>query len=96
MSSANYAFYLGATNDNVDTLIGADYTRVPGVKLFLGSSTGNMLVDSDSALARMFSEVPAVIAVHAEDEGRIRANREAALAVFGDEPVPGRHASGDP
>lgn len=88
VSSANYAFYLGATNDNVDTLIGADYTRVPGVKLFLGSSTGNMLVDSDSALARLFSEVPAVIAVHAEDEGRIRVNREAALAVFGDEPVP--------
>lgn len=88
VSAANYAFYLGATNDNVDLLVGADYTRVPGVKLFLGSSTGNMLVDSGSALDRIFAEVPAVIAVHAEDENRIRANRESALSVFGGEPVP--------
>ncbi|MDE6489747.1 MAG: dihydroorotase [Muribaculaceae bacterium] len=88
VSAANYAFYLGATNDNVDMLVGADYTRVPGVKLFLGSSTGNMLVDSGDALTRIFSEVPAVIAVHAEDENRIRANRQSALEVFGNDPVP--------
>ena len=88
VSCANYAFYIGATNDNIDQLLAADYTQVPGVKLFMGSSTGNMLVDSDSALRRVFAEVPAIVAVHAEDEARIRANREMAQEIFGDEPVP--------
>lgn len=88
VSRANYAFYIGATNDNVDELLAADYSRVPGVKLFMGSSTGNMLVDSDSVLHRVFSEVPALIAVHAEDEDRIRSNRQTAEEIFGDDPVP--------
>ncbi len=65
VSYANYGFFIGATNDNLTELLGADYSRVAGVKLFLGSSTGNMLVDSDSTLARLFAEVPALIAVHA-------------------------------
>ncbi len=51
VSAANYAFFIGATNDNLDQLMKADPTRVPGVKLFLGSSTGNMLVDDDSAIS---------------------------------------------
>lgn len=80
VSMANYAFFLGATNDNMDTLLAADYSRIPGVKLFMGSSTGNMLVDSDTTLDRLFAAVPAVIAVHAEDEATIRANRERLLA----------------
>lgn len=89
VSSANYAFYIGATNDNIDSeLIRADYTRVPGVKLFLGSSTGNLLVDDDSALARLFSEVKALIAVHAEDNARIAMNVAIAREAFGNEPVP--------
>lgn len=74
-SLANYSFFIGATNDNLDTLLAADYTRVPGVKLFMGSSTGNMLVDSESMLDRLFASLPALIMVHAEDEGIIRANR---------------------
>ena len=89
VSRANYAFYIGATNDNVDdVLLRADYTQVPGVKLFLGSSTGNMLVDSDSTLHRIFAEVPALIAVHAEDNNRIAAHTAMARQVFGNEPVP--------
>lgn len=88
VSRANYAFYIGATNDNISELLKADYGRVPGVKLFMGSSTGNMLVDSDSALHRIFSEVPALIAVHAEDEARIRSSRQMAEEIFGNEPVP--------
>jgi dihydroorotase len=91
VSHANYAFYIGATNDNIDSvLLRADYHQVPGVKLFLGSSTGNMLVDSDSTLHRIFAEVPALIAVHAEDNARIATHTAMAREVFGatGEPVP--------
>lgn len=89
VSYANYAFYIGATNDNIDTaLLKADYSRVPGVKLFLGSSTGNLLVDSSAALQRLFAEVDALIAVHTEDNARIAANAALAREVFGEGNVP--------
>ncbi len=84
-SWANYAFYLGATNDNVSELQKADYRRVCGVKLFMGSSTGNMLVDDERALNELFETVPALIAVHAESESRIQANRDRFLLQFGKE-----------
>lgn len=74
-SLANHAFFLGATDTNLDTLRNADYTRIPGVKLFMGSSTGGMLVDGEEMQRRIFAEVPSLIAVHAEDESIIRANR---------------------
>ncbi|MDE5726011.1 MAG: amidohydrolase family protein [Duncaniella sp.] len=76
VSEANYGFFIGATNSNLDELLAADYTRLAGVKLFLGSSTGNMLVDNASTLDKLFSSAPALIAVHAEDEAIIRAARE--------------------
>lgn len=76
VSEANYAFFIGATDSNLDELLGADYSRIPGIKLFLGSSTGNMLVDNESVLDRLFAEAPAIIAVHAEDEAVNRAARE--------------------
>lgn len=84
-SVANYAFFIGATNDNIDELLDADYSRVAGVKLFMGSSTGNMLVDRQSALDKLFSRVKARIVVHAEDEATVRANAEAIRAEYGDE-----------
>lgn len=85
-SMANYSFYIGATATNTDMLIhDIDYTRVPGVKLFLGSSTGGMLVDDAAVLRRIFSEVPALIAVHSEDETMIRQNMERAKARYGEE-----------
>lgn len=87
-SAANYAFWIGATDSNLSELMAADYSQVPGVKLFLGSSTGNMLVDSDEALDALFSNVRATIAVHAEDNARIAAHTEIARDTFGDEPVP--------
>lgn len=88
-SHANYAFYIGATNSNLDSEIKrADFRRIPGVKLFLGSSTGNLLVDSQASLERLFAEVKVPIAVHAEDNSRINANAKTAREVFGDEPVP--------
>lgn len=84
-SAANYAFYLGATNDNADELRKADYNKICGVKVFMGSSTGNMLVDNKETLKRIFSEVPAIIAVHAEKEEIIRRNREYYTARFGED-----------
>ena len=84
VSLANYAFFIGATNANIDTLLNCDYSRVPGVKLFLGASTGNMLVDNDTALNRIFAEVPALIAIHSEDEAIIRRNRDELQAQMGD------------
>lgn len=88
-SYANYAFYIGATNSNLDSEIKhADFTKIPGIKLFLGSSTGNLLVDSKESLERLFSEVKVPIAVHAEDNTRIKANAEIAREAFGSDPVP--------
>ncbi|MDE5608003.1 MAG: amidohydrolase family protein [Muribaculaceae bacterium] len=77
VSMANYAFFIAATNDNLPVLLSLDYTRIPGIKLFLGSSTGNMLVDNATTLERLFAAAPALIAVHAEDEDTIaRCRRE--------------------
>ncbi len=84
VSLANYSFYIGATNDNIGTLLTCDYSRIPGVKLFLGASTGNMLVDNDKTLNRIFAEVPALIAIHSEDEAIIRRNRESIKERYGD------------
>lgn len=84
VSVANYSFFIGATNENIDTLLSCDYSKVPGVKLFLGASTGNMLVDNSEALNRIFSEVPSLIAIHSEDEEVIRRNREAMAARYGE------------
>ena len=85
VSVANYSFYIGATNDNIDTLLACDYSKVPGVKLFLGASTGNMLVDNNEALNRIFAEVPTLIAIHSEDEDIIRRNKEEMIARYGED-----------
>ena len=84
-SVANYAFFIGATNDNLDELLAADYSRIAGVKLFMGSSTGNMLVDNQSALEALFRRVKARIVVHAEDEATVKANAAAIRAEYGDD-----------
>ena len=73
-SAANYSFYLGATNDNIDEIRKVDPKKVCGIKLFMGSSTGNMLVNDDTALVRLFNEAPCLIAAHCEDEQIIHAN----------------------
>ncbi|MGN0214500.1 MAG: dihydroorotase [Muribaculaceae bacterium] len=84
-SHVNYSFYMGATNDNIDEVKRVDYSKVCGVKAFLGSSTGNMLIDNKSSLERLFSEVGAIIAIHSEDEAIIRANVERYRAEYGDD-----------
>ena len=73
-SLANYSFYLGATNDNLAEVVKTDPKRVCGIKLFMGSSTGNMLVDKNEVLVRLFRESPCLIAAHCEDEATIHAN----------------------
>ncbi len=82
--AANYAFYLGATADNLGSLAEADYSRVAAVKLFLGSSTGNMLLNDPAALRRLFETVPALVAVHAESEELIARGRREAAERFGE------------
>ncbi|MGI6719205.1 MAG: dihydroorotase [Bacteroidales bacterium] len=73
-SFANYAFYLGATNNNIEELDKADYSKIPGIKVFLGASTGDLLVDDDQALEDIFFKIPKLIAVHSEDQKIIEAN----------------------
>ena len=73
---ANYSFLFGGTNDNLEELKRLDRNACSGVKLFLGSSTGNMLVDDEAVLERIFSSTEMVISAHCEDEGTIRANLE--------------------
>lgn len=70
----NYGFYIGATPDNVDELKKA--TRTPGIKIFIGSSTGNLLVDEQAALEKIFAETSLTICAHCEDEATVRANAE--------------------
>ena len=74
MSVANYSFFFGGTNDNMDEIRKLDRSRVPGLKLFLGSSTGNMLVDKKDSLERIFGEAGMLIAIHAEKEEVIKRN----------------------
>ena len=75
-SVANYAFYLGATNNNIGEIVSADTSKVCGIKLFMGSSTGNMLVNQTDMLERVFAESPCIIVAHCEDEQIIKANIE--------------------
>jgi len=84
-SWANYAFNLGATNSNIDEIKKADPSRIPGVKVFMGSSTGNMLVDQDKALDRIFAESPLMIITHCEDENIITFNQEQYHDRYGDD-----------
>ncbi|MEM9075877.1 MAG: dihydroorotase [Bacteroidota bacterium] len=82
---ANYSFLFGGTNDNLEELKRLDKSACSGVKLFLGSSTGNMLVDDEEVLERIFSNTEMVISAHCEDEGTIRANLEKYKGQYGDD-----------
>ena len=84
-SLANYSFFMGASNDNLDEVLRTDPRSVCGVKIFMGSSTGNMLVDNPRTLENLFSQVPLLIATHCEDEATVRANAEAYRQRYGDD-----------
>ncbi len=83
-SLANYSFFMGASNDNLEEVLKTDPHRVCGVKVFMGSSTGNMLVDNEKTLEGLFSKVPMIIATHCEDEATIRKNTEIYRAKYGE------------
>jgi dihydroorotase len=83
-SLANYSFFMGTTNDNLDEVLRTDPRRVCGVKVFMGSSTGNMLVDDARTLERIFAESPALIATHCEDEMTVRDNLARFKAAHGE------------
>lgn len=83
-SIANYSFFMGASNDNLEEVLKTDPKTVCGIKVFMGSSTGNMLVDKEETLNGLFANVPMLIATHCEDEATIRANIEAARAKYGE------------
>ena len=82
---ANYSFMFGGTNDNLSEILKVDKTKVAGLKLFLGSSTGNMLVDNPKVLEEIFSKTDLLISTHCEDEATIRKNLEQAIAIYGDD-----------
>ncbi len=84
-SMTNYAFYFGATNDNLEAIKGVDITKACGLKVFMGASTGNMLVDDPRTLEGIFAASPLLIATHCEDTPTILANEAAAREKFGDD-----------
>ena len=83
-SLANYSFFLGATNDNFSEIAKADSRRICGLKVFLGASTGNMLVNDPEALEKIFRDSKLLVAIHSEDEGIIRKNLDAFLEKYGE------------
>lgn len=87
----NYGFYLGATSDNLDQILHMDTHRCPGVKLFMGSSTGNMLVDREEQLRAIFAQCPTLLMTHCEDTDRINRNMAQAEAQYGPDPDVSHH-----
>ncbi len=83
VSLANYSFYMGASNDNLNEVLKTDPEKVCGLKIFLGSSTGDMLVDNQESLEAFFSQVPMLIATHCEDEATIKANNSTYFEKYG-------------
>lgn len=83
--AANYGFHLGATNDNIEAIKRGDGTRAAGVKIFMGASTGKMLVDDDAALEAIFEHSPLPILTHCEDTPMIEANADKARAAYGED-----------
>lgn len=91
-SFANYGFMMGGTNDNLEEVLKTNPRNVPGIKLFLGSSTGNMLVDNPETLEKIFSNTKMLIAVHCEDEATIKENTQKYLDEYGEDiPVKFHH-----
>ena len=88
----NYGFFIGATNDNLDEILAMPPTEYPAVKLFMGSSTGNMLVDKREMLEELFAKTPKLIMTHCEDTARINANMAEARQKYGDDPDITHHA----
>lgn len=92
VSAANYSFYMGATNDNLSEVLKTDPSKVCGIKVFMGSSTGNMLVDDENTLSEIFKNAPTLVATHCEDEKTILKNIEIARGRYGENVPMSQHA----
>jgi dihydroorotase len=92
VSAANFSFYMGTTNDNLEEVLKTDPTKVCGIKIFMGSSTGNMLVDDENTLSEIFKNAPTLVATHCEDEKTILKNIEIARGRYGENVPMSRHA----
>jgi dihydroorotase len=90
-SLANYSFFMGAGNDNIDEVLKTDPKNVCGIKVFMGSSTGNMLVDNEKTLEGIFKNAPMLVATHCEDEATIRRNMELFSQKYGENITPKMH-----
>ena len=84
-SLANYSFFMGASNDNLDEVLRTNAANVCGIKVFMGSSTGNMLVDNPQTLEKLFAQSPMLIATHCEDEATIKSNLNHYKQLLGEE-----------
>ena len=84
-SIANYSFFMGVSNDNLEEVLKTNPKNVGGIKIFMGSSTGNMLVDNKNVLEKIFSKSPMLIAVHCEDEATIQGNIDSAMKQYGED-----------
>lgn len=91
VSAVNYSFFMGATNTNLDEVLKTDPTQVCGIKVFMGSSTGNMLVDDEQTLSEIFKHAPTLVATHCEDEATIKKNTEIARQRYGENVPISRH-----
>lgn len=87
----NYSFFIGGTNENANEVFRIDSSLIPGIKLFLGASTGNMLVDNSEALRVFFSESPHLLAIHSESEGIIQDNKQRFIQRWGEDPPVALH-----
>ena len=92
VSAANFSFYLGATNDNLKEILKTDPAQVCGIKVFMGSSTGNMLIDRDDVITDIFRHSPTLVATHCEDEATILENMNIARRRYGENVPFSRHA----
>ena len=90
-SLANYSFFMGASNDNLEEVLKTDVKNVCGIKVFMGSSTGNMLVDNEKTLEGIFANAPTLVATHCEDEATIQKNLQLFKEKYGDQLSPEMH-----
>lgn len=90
-SMANYAFYLGAASDNLDAIKAADPKIIAGIKIYMGSSTGSLLVDNENKLLKIFEAAPALICLHCEDTATVARNEKLAAATYGEQIPPSLH-----
>lgn len=90
-SLANYSFFMGASNDNLEEVLKTDVKNVCGIKVFMGSSTGNMLVDNEKTLEGIFKNAPTLVATHCEDEATIQKNLQIFKEKYGDHLTPEMH-----